>query len=56
MGTMLLPSFMNMIPSFMIMDVLGWIDQPPRAVHARRGQRLRHLPDAPVRGRPCRGN
>lgn len=28
MGTMLLPSFMNMIPSFMIMDALGWIDQP----------------------------
>jgi len=27
MGTMLLPSFMNMIPSFMIMDALGWIDQ-----------------------------
>ncbi|MBC7916263.1 MAG: carbohydrate ABC transporter permease [Rhodoferax sp.] len=28
MGTMLLPSFMNMIPTFMVMDVLGWIDQP----------------------------
>jgi multiple sugar transport system permease protein len=28
MGTMLLPSFMNMIPTFMIMDILGWIDQP----------------------------
>ena len=28
MGTMLLPTFMNMIPSFMIMDMLGWIDQP----------------------------
>lgn len=28
MGTMLLPSFMNMIPTFMIMDTLGWIDQP----------------------------
>ena len=27
MATMLLPSFMNMIPTFMIMDVLGWIDQ-----------------------------
>ena len=27
MTTMLLPSFMNMIPSFMIMDALGWIDQ-----------------------------
>ena len=27
MATMLLPSFMNMIPSFMIMDFLGWIDQ-----------------------------
>jgi multiple sugar transport system permease protein len=27
MGTMLIPSFMNMIPSFMIMDALGWIDQ-----------------------------
>jgi len=27
MATMLLPSFMSMIPSFMIMDVLGWIDQ-----------------------------
>ena len=28
MGTMLLPSFMNMIPTFIIMDALGWIDQP----------------------------
>lgn len=28
MATMLLPSFMNMIPTFMIMDTLGWIDQP----------------------------
>ena len=28
MATMLLPSFMNMIPSFMVMDALGWIDQP----------------------------
>ena len=27
MATMLLPQFMNMIPMFMIMDVLGWIDQ-----------------------------
>ncbi len=28
LGTMLLPSFMNMIPTFMIMDALGWIDKP----------------------------
>lgn len=28
MGTMLLPSFLSMIPTFMIMDALGWIDQP----------------------------
>jgi multiple sugar transport system permease protein len=27
MGTMLLPSFMNMIPTFMVMDALGWIDE-----------------------------
>jgi len=27
MATMLLPQFMNMIPMFMIMDALGWIDQ-----------------------------
>ena len=26
MGTMLVPSFMSMIPSFMVMDALGWID------------------------------
>lgn len=26
MGTMMVPSFMNMIPSFMVMDALGWID------------------------------
>jgi multiple sugar transport system permease protein len=26
MATMLLPSFMNMIPTFLIMDGLGWID------------------------------
>ena len=28
LGSMMLPSFLNMIPSFMIMDALGWIDQP----------------------------
>jgi multiple sugar transport system permease protein len=28
MGTMLLPSFMNMIPTFMVMDALGWINEP----------------------------
>ncbi len=28
LATMLLPSFMNMIPTFMVMDALGWIDQP----------------------------
>ncbi len=28
LGTMLIPTFMNMIPTFMIMDLLGWIDQP----------------------------
>jgi multiple sugar transport system permease protein len=27
-GSMMLPSFLNMIPSFMVMDALGWIDQP----------------------------
>lgn len=27
MATMMLPSFMNMIPSFMVMDALGWIDE-----------------------------
>jgi multiple sugar transport system permease protein len=27
MGTMLIPSFMNMIPTFMVMDALGWIDK-----------------------------
>lgn len=28
MATMLIPSFLGMIPSFMIMDLLNWIDQP----------------------------
>ena len=28
MATLLLPSFLGMIPTFMIMDALGWIDQP----------------------------
>ncbi|MGC6391858.1 MAG: carbohydrate ABC transporter permease [Alphaproteobacteria bacterium] len=28
LGTMLLPSFLGMIPTFMIMDTLGWLDQP----------------------------
>lgn len=28
MGTMILPSFLGMIPTFMIMDFFGWIDQP----------------------------
>ncbi|HRD85106.1 MAG TPA: carbohydrate ABC transporter permease, partial [Rubrivivax sp.] len=27
MATLLLPSFMGMIPSFLVMDALGWIDQ-----------------------------
>lgn len=27
MGTMLIPAFLGMIPTFMIMDALGWIDQ-----------------------------
>ncbi len=26
MATLLIPTFMNMIPSFMVMDALGWID------------------------------
>ena len=28
LASMMLPSFLNMIPSFMVMDALGWIDQP----------------------------
>ncbi len=28
LGSMMLPSFLNMIPSFMVMQALGWIDQP----------------------------
>ncbi len=28
MGTMLVPQFMNMIPTFMVMDALHWINQP----------------------------
>ena len=28
MGTMLIPSFLGMITTFMIMDAFGWIDQP----------------------------
>ncbi len=28
LGSMMLPAFLNMIPSFMVMDALGWIDQP----------------------------
>lgn len=28
MATMLVPAFLGMIPTFMIMDTLGWIDQP----------------------------
>ncbi len=28
MGTMLIPSFLGMIPTFLIMDALNWIDQP----------------------------
>ncbi len=27
-GSMMLPGFLNMIPTFMVMDLLGWIDQP----------------------------
>jgi len=27
-ASMMLPSFLNMIPSFMVMDVLGWLNQP----------------------------
>ena len=28
MGTMLIPSFLGMLPTFMIMDAFGWSDQP----------------------------
>lgn len=28
LGSMMLPGFLNMIPSFMVMDALGWIDEP----------------------------
>jgi len=28
LGSMMLPSFLNMIPTFMVMDLLGWLDQP----------------------------
>ena len=28
MASMIIPSFMNMIPTFMLMDFLGWLDQP----------------------------
>ncbi|WP_431260342.1 carbohydrate ABC transporter permease [Roseateles chitinivorans] len=28
LGSMMLPAFMHMIPSFMVMDALGWIDEP----------------------------
>lgn len=28
LSSMMLPSFLNMIPSFMVMDFLGWIDEP----------------------------
>ena len=28
LGSMMLPSFLNMIPTFMVMDFLGWMDQP----------------------------
>jgi multiple sugar transport system permease protein len=28
MGTMLIPGFLGMIPTFILMDTLGWIDQP----------------------------
>lgn len=28
LGSMMLPSFLNMIPSYLVIDALGWIDQP----------------------------
>ena len=28
MASMIIPSFMNMIPTFMLMDFFGWLDQP----------------------------
>lgn len=28
LATMMVPSFLNMIPSFMVMQALGWLDQP----------------------------
>ncbi len=28
MGSMMIPSFLNMIPSFMVIQALGWLDQP----------------------------
>jgi len=34
LGSMMLPAFLNMIPTFMVMDFLGWMDQP-RALYVR---------------------
>lgn len=28
MGSMIIPAFMNMVPTFMLMDFFGWLDQP----------------------------
>ena len=28
MATMIIPAFLGMVPSFILMDTLGWIDQP----------------------------
>lgn len=28
MASMIIPSFMSMIPTFMLMDLIGWLDQP----------------------------
>jgi len=36
LGTMMVPSFLNMIPSFMVMQWLGWLDQP-RALYVPAG-------------------
>ena len=50
LSTLMLPTEVTLIPTYLLFNRLGWLDTLPaadRAVLVRR-QRLQHLPDAPV--------
>ena len=55
LGSMMIPTQVTMIPTFILMKWLGLDRHLPRADRAARHHALRHLPDAPVPAHPAAG-